>query len=1285
MRRNIKNDKVLRAISIGLATMIAVTSAPVTVFADEGDGSSQEQQQTSPTADSVSAEAGDTAASAQEYTGKLRDNNSGASGTIGTKAQEALDDIANAKAAAEAGNKLAGVAGQHATGDQEAKGVIKNMDALLNEKDGPGNDGQGQVKDSEDTEKTAERDFGVVLDKDGSVIDRTGLDKKISDANTEIGNAEDAKSAANNALGKVSDAITTAEGKISDADEKKSDADKYTSVANTAINTKTKIDQQTQQKLDGIEIALKDAVVEDDINKAVSAAATASSKALQVAGEQIKIVGQAKKQAKDAADDAQNHSSSYTRQQMITLANQAKSAADIAKKAKEDTEKALETAQQKEAAAEKDVSNAKNALDKAQDDAVAVLKDYKDQIDAINKTITTANGYRAGAKEAMKQANNAIDVALELMENKTNQSPDDATKKVEAMNTAIKAANDAIANVTGLSTDGAKKKRKDTNTRVEIEAKNLSKAKEIYTKTIEVTGEIQDNKEAAVALLEELNGLIEGKDNLYDKWLRAVDGDINDLKALLSTSGNYTYKQLSDMVDKTQQEVDRQGGQLEEYVATAKPFGELEQPLTAEQIAEICKVDEDEEGNPVYTEMYKKLLDASQERKIIVEYKNGNDTLELNAADYVDSDGNIYKKKEGNPTPSLEDGYYKPGFYQNAWTKETKEISKKIEDGFLKVLTEVTYEHPVWTTDMEVAACENSCQISRTDYNRFDEMEEEEKQKLVITFLCEDKNQLNLGKVENIEISGNTATVTVKDPNMDHTNASLVYEFDCDIEIKFADPGMEQWIGIQLNYKLNEFKKQSSKRVGMFRETTGYGYTKYDRKETTGDYTEDALKVQEILQGLNTEVMEFNTAKIVKEGADENLRKANEFDPSKANDLTDDQKALYKSAVDASQTIADEKTKAQGYRDKVSQGLTGLNNTLAEAKDGVGAFEIADGLVKTAQTRLGVVLKKINKLDELKIEAEGKLASKKVDDATGNTTINAIFNSLNTTLKGFKKYKPNDYNPLDYVATNIMNLEVLSVDLLSESLAAAINTAAGILETAQTNLGKATKVRRDAETTLKGGYTYRDEKGNDQFITVEGFEEDNITYYSDMTQKEADRAANALAAWRAPSSDDDGDNGDNGDSTGDSSTGEISGFTLPSGITVLPLSAVGGDVGGTATGRGGRTTGGRDAEGGQDRGVAGVRVEDNNSVGTNKNNNNSDPVTLNGTSKDGKDRSGKELKKVETPAKPLAATPYNENGVNPGVAAAGLAAMLGVIGTVFYDFQRRKRAKADEMKKYKNE
>lgn len=51
MRRNVRNSKVIRAIAIGLATMIAATSIPLNVFADNGDGSEEITQQSSDTSD----------------------------------------------------------------------------------------------------------------------------------------------------------------------------------------------------------------------------------------------------------------------------------------------------------------------------------------------------------------------------------------------------------------------------------------------------------------------------------------------------------------------------------------------------------------------------------------------------------------------------------------------------------------------------------------------------------------------------------------------------------------------------------------------------------------------------------------------------------------------------------------------------------------------------------------------------------------------------------------------------------------------------------------------------------------------------------------------------------------------------------------------------------------------------------------------------------------------------------------------------------------------------------
>ena len=42
MRKNIKNDKVLRAITIGLATMIAATSVPTNVYAGDEEQGTQD-------------------------------------------------------------------------------------------------------------------------------------------------------------------------------------------------------------------------------------------------------------------------------------------------------------------------------------------------------------------------------------------------------------------------------------------------------------------------------------------------------------------------------------------------------------------------------------------------------------------------------------------------------------------------------------------------------------------------------------------------------------------------------------------------------------------------------------------------------------------------------------------------------------------------------------------------------------------------------------------------------------------------------------------------------------------------------------------------------------------------------------------------------------------------------------------------------------------------------------------------------------------------------------------
>ncbi len=129
---------------------------------------------------------------------------------------------------------------------------------------------------------------------------------------------------------------------------------------------------------------------------------------------------------------------------------------------------------------------------------------------------------------------------------------------------------------------------------------------------------------------------------------------------------------------------------------------------------------------------------------------------------------------------------------------------------------------------------------------------------------------------------------------------------------------------------------------------------------------------------------------------------------------------------------------------------------------------------------------------------------------------------------------------------------------------------------------------------------------------------------------------------------------------------------------VIPTSPVPGgiapasDPSGVAGARTGRRSGSR----GQERGVAGVRVDDGNEVKNNK------PVVVSEIDNSGKDQSVKNLQKVETPETPLAATPFKEDPVNPAIVGISIAALLAVLAGLYYEYNRRKKAKAEEMKKY---
>ncbi len=611
MRRNVKNKKVLRAITIGLAAVLSVTSTPLPVFAAEGDNvgsnnesTSQSQGETTDpvTVDSALDDADKAATTAEGYTGTLNDEATPATGTgtVGTSVANALNTVASGEAAVTAGNDLYKAAG-------EVEGVVDNL--LSDGK--PSSNGVAQIKKAEGLEGEAEKKFGVELNADGTVKNQEGLDKKVSDANEAIVDAGNAKQDAYNALaGKdgVQDKVNTANGLITTAEGKKSTADTDTTAANEAIEDKTTgkdaLENATQEKLKSIETTLNAAVVEKDIAQAVSAAVGASTDALRIVNDNLEIADKAYQQAKDAADDAVTNISSYNRQQMINLATTAQNAANDAKAAATAANKAMEALDTQETAAKTALTNAQTALTTAQNEAIKVLKDYKSGLDAINAKISTANGSRSEAQGAMKAANEAIDAAINLLGDTTDTSVTGAQAKIKAMNEAIETANTAIEKVTGLmyASGATKDEKKDhffgdaeetcKNAQIRLtgngknfidQADKLAKAREAYDKVIDAKGEVAANKDAADAAVKEIDKLINGEGNIYDKYIADVDKDINDLKALLSTGGQYSYSYFEDTAERLNTGLSQSSDDL---VAANKSLGgsEEDQNLTADQI-----------------------------------------------------------------------------------------------------------------------------------------------------------------------------------------------------------------------------------------------------------------------------------------------------------------------------------------------------------------------------------------------------------------------------------------------------------------------------------------------------------------------------------------------------------------------------------------------------------------------------------------------------------------------------------------------------------------------------
>lgn len=108
MKRNIKNDKIIKAMTIGLAAMIASTSAPVNVFAGEADEDSSAVEDTveETSESSDSSESGssseESAPTAESVTADVTESVAATFAEAGSEITDSTSDIAAADAAVEA-------------------------------------------------------------------------------------------------------------------------------------------------------------------------------------------------------------------------------------------------------------------------------------------------------------------------------------------------------------------------------------------------------------------------------------------------------------------------------------------------------------------------------------------------------------------------------------------------------------------------------------------------------------------------------------------------------------------------------------------------------------------------------------------------------------------------------------------------------------------------------------------------------------------------------------------------------------------------------------------------------------------------------------------------------------------------------------------------------------------------------------------------------------------------------------------------------------------------------
>lgn len=278
MRREVKNNKVLKAMAAGIAVMITLTSMPIDSFADEAGGASQDP----------GASANNTA---QDIDGGIAD-----------AAQEAEEEASDAiESANEATDAVAAEASADSFSDDEFADDIKNVDDAL--------DGFAQDKpfDGFDTDLTGV-EAGLIA---AEVSDLAGEDAALGALNA----AEDAVKAANAAEGAMTAAAAAVKAQTDIVDNATDSATAKQAVA----SIKDIIDQVNeeiaakQSAYDEAKKAYDEAVAKKDAcEKAYQAAIDGTSKDADAAKAELDAAQESLDSLKAALDKASDDVSSYS-------------------------------------------------------------------------------------------------------------------------------------------------------------------------------------------------------------------------------------------------------------------------------------------------------------------------------------------------------------------------------------------------------------------------------------------------------------------------------------------------------------------------------------------------------------------------------------------------------------------------------------------------------------------------------------------------------------------------------------------------------------------------------------------------------------------------------------------------------------------------------------------------------------------------------------------------------------------------------------------------------------